>query len=136
MESTEITTSTKHTNNYPKIISNQTNYSIKFEIKEGNLVITSDNTSPEEVQKHKLRDIEPLHGDFIQVEFQTNFQRVLFRNYFDVLSNMDNKLTASCRMCKTILKSNAECGNIHRHLKVYNIDFYTHLRGINERFFL
>lgn len=71
-----------------------------------------------------LRSIEPMDENSIDIKFKTNYERILFQKYFQKAFKRENNMTASCKLCNSILKSNASCYDLLLHFKVCKMDLY------------
>lgn len=60
----------------------------------------------------------------VPLEFKTNYQRIMFGNYYRFIEKKENSVTAECKSCELILKdSYTRCDKTRLHLKVC-INFY------------
>lgn len=57
----------------------------------------------------------------IKIDFKTNFHRILFEKYFQILSKVEENITATCKICNSILNCTMNCKQILRHFKVCKI---------------
>lgn len=55
----------------------------------------------------------------LQIEYQFNFQKIMFENYYQILEKNGNTVTAVCKSCAFILNDSiVTCYSTRIHLKV------------------
>lgn len=62
---------------------------------------------------------------------KANFKKILFKNYFQKLSEIESDTRTRCKLCKSILKCSRGCTSLPMHLKVCTIDIHMRLLTIN-----
>lgn len=92
-----------------------------FRIEDGKIVFTPDECTTET----KMNKIEPIESKIERnnndSEVDASFKRILFQNYFEKLSKVENDVRASCKKCKSIFRYATTCESLLGHLKVCKI---------------
>lgn len=70
--------------------------------------------------KNRIENELPANPN-IKIDFKTNFHRILFEKYFQILSKVEENITATCKICNSILNCTMNCKQILRHFKVCKI---------------
>lgn len=66
-----------------------------------------------------------------------NNERILSKNYFEIIEQQENSITAACRFCKRTIKDNMKSRpNLLRHLRVSHFKQYHLFDVYNFRFLL
>lgn len=70
--------------------------------------------------KNRIENELPANPN-IKINFKTDFHRILFENFFQILSKVEDNITVTCKICKSILECNLNCKQIIHHFKVCEI---------------
>lgn len=78
-----------------------------------------------QLTRKKLNDIHRYEQDdvgdenAIEVEFDEEFKRVLFKEYFKIIAKTEEQVSAVCRSCKRILNGQEKSfSQLQEHLRV------------------
>lgn len=74
-----------------------------------------------EFERNKTEQIAPIEGVPYKIQLKLPSQRILFNNYFQIISKKSNKLAAKCKICtetKILVGHIERCSNFAAHLRV------------------
>lgn len=65
------------------------------------------------------RYLPPIRDNKIETPTTANHERILFKNYFEIVNQKENTVEAACKYCKYVLKDSQKSRNgLRHHLKV------------------